>query len=266
MLKADTTVWHNLQQDALLKLLDSHSDQGLSETDAQARQKKFGQNLLTPRRGKGPFRLFLSQFHQPLVYILIVSGMTTAFLQEWVDSSVIFCVVLVNAIIGFVQEANALRAIDALSRALNISATVMRNGERRVIPASELVPGDRVFLQSGDKIPADLRLLQSRDLQIDESALTGESVPVEKKPACLDANTLLADRSNMAYSSTLVTFGSGLGVVVETGDNTEIGLINRMIASATDLDTPLTKKMTRFSHILLWVIIGFAVVTFSVGV
>lgn len=258
--------WHNRTPEELLSQLGADPTSGLNEQAVENRLQQFGPNRLTPRRGKSPLILFLSQFHQPLVYILILSGAITAFLGEWVDSSVIFGVVLVNAIIGFIQEANALKAIDALAKALNISSTVIRNGERRVIPAAELVPGDIVSLQSGDKIPADLRLLQCRELQIDESALTGESVPVEKRPGILDKATVLAERSNMAHSSTLVTYGSAIGLVVETGDRTEIGLINRMITSATDLETPLTKKISQFSHLLLWVIIDLAVITFAVGV
>lgn len=263
---SEKSSWHSLSSDTLLSVLDTDLKKGLSENEAEQRLAQYGQNRLTPPRGKSPFKLFLSQFHQPLVYILLLSGSITASLQEWVDSSVIFGVVLVNAFIGFIQEANALRAIDALSRVLNINCTVLRDEQRRIIPANELVPGDIVILQSGDKIPADLRLLHCRELQIDESALTGESVPIEKHSPTLNANTLLADRINMAYSSTLATFGSGLGVVVETGDRTEIGLINRMIANATDLDTPLTQKMSQFSHLLLWLIVDFAVLTFAVGV
>ncbi|MBS4051064.1 MAG: cation-transporting P-type ATPase [Methylomonas sp.] len=266
MSKSKQTPWHSLPINKVLTELNSDSTLGISEAEAQSRLKHFGPNLLTPRRGKGPIKLFLSQFHQPLVYILLLSAATTALLQEWVDSGVIFGVVLVNAVIGFIQEANALRAIDALSRVLSINSTVIRAGQKRSLPAVDLVPGDLVVLQSGDKIPADLRLLQCRELQIDESALTGESIPVGKRPAELEISTLLADRYNMAYSSTLVTFGNGLGVVVETGDHTEIGLINSMIASATDLDTPLTKKMAQFSHFLLWLIVDFAVLTFAVGV
>ncbi|OAI04365.1 cation-transporting P-type ATPase [Methylomonas methanica] len=260
------TSWHHLSPEALQTRLQVDIQQGLSETEAQRRLGQYGPNRLTPRRGKSPLRLLLEQFHQPLVYILLVAAAVTAFLQEWVDSSVIFGVVLVNAIIGFIQEANALKAIDALSRVLTITSTVLRDGQRRAISADELVPGDVVLLQSGDKVPADLRLLQIRELQIDESALTGESVPVEKRLATLEVATVLADRCNMAYSSTLVTYGSGLGVVVESGDSTEIGLINRMIASATDLETPLTQKISQFSRLLLWVIVGLAVVTFAVGV
>lgn len=265
-MKPQKTDWHSLSAEELLKTLQVEAQQGLSETEVQKRLETYGQNKLTPRKGKNPLLLFLLQFHQPLVYILIISATITAFLQEWVDSSVIFGVVIVNAIIGFIQEANALRAINALAQGLNISSTVLRAGQRRQISASELTPGDIVFLQSGDKVPADLRLLQIRELQIDESALTGESVPVEKQIGLLDTATVLADRNNMAYSSTLVTYGSGLGVVVETGDRTEIGLINRMIASATDLETPLTQKISQFSQLLLWVIVDCAVITFAVGV
>ena len=263
---SEKTPWHSLPTETLLESLTTDVKHGLSENEAKHRLTQYGQNRLTPRRGKGPLKLLLSQFHQPLIYILLLSGSITAFLQEWVDSSVIFGVVLVNAVIGFIQEANALRAIDALSDVLNVSCTVLRDDRRRIIAANDLVPGDIVMVQSGDKVPADLRLLQCRELQIDESALTGESVPAEKNSALLNASTLLTDRNNMAFSSTLVTYGSGLGIVVETGDNTEIGLINRLITSATDLDTPLTKKMSQFSYLLLWLIVDFAVLTFAVGV
>ncbi|MGZ4999900.1 MAG: cation-transporting P-type ATPase [Methylomonas sp.] len=265
-MKNRETSWHSLPSEAVLKSLRVQLLQGLNETDVLQRLDEFGANRLTPKRGKSPLRLLLSQFHQSLIYILLISAATTAYLEEWVDSSVIFGVVIINAVVGFTQEANALKAIDALSRALNISATVLRDGKRQVISASELVPGDLVFLQSGDKVPADLRLLQARELRIDESALTGESLPAEKQLDALSESTVLADRSNMAFSSTLVSYGTALGVVVETGDRTEIGLINRMIASATDLETPLTQKISQFSQILMWVIIGCAVLTFAVGV
>ncbi len=258
--------WHSVSPETLLTGLSANEKVGLAQTEVQQRLIDNGANRLTPRRGKGALLLFFSQFHQPLVYILLLSGAVTAFLQEWVDSSVILGVVFVNAIIGFIQEANALKAINALAQALNISATVLRDGQRRTVSASDLVPGDIVYLQSGDKVPADLRLLQCRELQIDESALTGESVPVQKRPATLDESTGLADRTNMAYSSTLVTYGTSLGIVVETGDRTEIGLINKMIGSATELETPLTVKMSQFSLLLLWVIVGMAVLTFAVGV
>ncbi len=257
--------WHELAETQALKALNADALEGLSTQESKDRQARFGANRLTPRKGKHPLLLFLSQFHDPLIYILLVSALITGSLKSWVDASVIFGVVFLNAIIGFIQEFNALRAIDALSRALSISAAVLRDGVRQVVPAMELVPGDIVFLQSGDKVAADLRLIKLRDLQIDESALTGESVPVEKHTQSLAADTVLAERRNMAYSSTLVTYGAGVGMVVETGDRTEIGRINQMIAEATELETPLTHKIRQFSHLLMWFILGLALLTFLAG-
>lgn len=191
--------------------------------------------------------MFLQQCHQPLVYILLVAALVTFLLKEWVDSGVIFGVVLVNAVVGFIQESKALKAIEALARSMEGSATVVRAGKKIKIPSTEVVPGDLVLLQSGDKVPANLRFLRTRELQIDESALTGESVPVQKQPERLAQKTVLADHTNMAYSSTLVTYGTGAGLVVATGDGTEIGQINALIASADTLATPLTRKITQFS-------------------
>jgi Ca2+-transporting ATPase len=265
-MKSQKTHWHHLPPETLTTDLQVDIGQGLSEAQAEQRLKQYGANRLTPQRGKSPWRLLFEQINQPLVYILLIAAAITGFLEEWVDSSVIFGVVLVNTIIGFIQESNALKAIDALSRILTVISTVLRNGQRRSIPATELTIGDVVLLQSGDKVPADLRLLQIRELQIDESALTGESVPVEKQLKVLSAETVLADRANMAYSSTLVTYGSGLGIVVEVGDNTEIGLINSMLSQTVELETPLTQKISQFSKLLLRVIIGLAAVTFAVGV
>ncbi len=205
------------------------------------------------------------QFHQALVYILLVAIGVKLYLDDWVAAGVIFGVVLLNAIIGFVQEGKALSALAALSHALKTEATVLRSGEKQRIDARELVSGDIVLLQSGDKVPADMRLLNSRELQIDESALTGESVPVSKLVSVLGHDTLLADRTNMLYSSTLVTYGTGQGVVVAIGDDTEIGRISELISSAEVLATPLTRKIAKFSHILLFVILSLATITFFVG-
>jgi len=257
--------WHHIPTDSVPELLNVDPARGLDEDEAGRRLERHGPNRLTPKKGKSAILLFLSQFHNPLIYILLISSVVTGFLKGWVDSAVIFGVVFVNAVIGFVQEMNALRSIEALARSLSISAAALRDGIRRVIPAVDLAPGDIVFLQSGDKVPADLRLLRARELQIDESTLTGESVPVEKTFDPLPADTLLADRSNMAYSSTLVSYGTGVGIVVETGDHTEIGRINRMISEAGELETPLTRKIGHFSRLLMWFIIGLAVLTFLAG-
>lgn len=258
--------WHSLDIDQLLITFKTDLNIGLNDEQVKQGLEKFGSNRLTVKHGKSKWALLASQFNQPLVYILLISAVVTASLQEWVDAGVIFGVVLINALIGFVQEANALKAIDALSHSLNKTATVLRNGQKRLIASSELVPGDLVFLQSGDKVPADLRLLQLRNLRIDESILTGESVAVEKQLTNLAKDTVLAERSNMAFASSLVTYGTGLGIVVATGDLSEIGLINRLIASVDDLETPLTRKISQFSQWLLWIIVGCALLTFAVGV
>ncbi len=246
-------------------LLDSSFEKGLTSKETADRQERFGPNALTAREEVGPVKRFLLQCHQPLVYILLIAGITTLLLQEWVDAIVIFSVVLVNACIGFIQESKALKAIDALSRTMSSEATVIRDGVKKVIPASELVPGDIVVLISGSKVPADLRLFHNRELQIDESMLTGESLPVEKTSDTIDQDIVLADRKNLAFSSTLVTFGTGKGVVVATGNDTEIGRISQLINAAEVLETPLTRKIAQFSHTLVYIILGMALLTFLVG-
>lgn len=164
--------------------------------------------MITQKKGTSPVVLFLLQFHQPLVYILLAAAVVTRILREGVDAGVIFGVVLVNAIIGFIQEAKAVKAIEALAQSLTTMATVIRGGVRRQIPVLELVHGDIVLLQSGDKLPADVRLFVSRELQVNESTLTGKTVPVQKQSGVLPHDTLLADRLNMAYSSTLAPMAS----------------------------------------------------------
>jgi Ca2+-transporting ATPase len=251
--------------EGVIEALRTHGKDGLNEAAVAELRRQYGKNALTPKKGKGPLTRLLLQFHAPLVYILIAAGATTALLGEYIDASVIFGVVLVNAVVGFIQEAKALTAIDSLARALSRTATVLRGGVQRDIEAEDLVPGDIVLLQSGDKVPADMRLIRTRDMLLDESALTGESVPVEKSPGDLPSDTALADRENMAYSSTLVTYGTGRGIVTATGDRSEVGRISTMIASAPEVETPLTKRISRFSNILLVVIVILAALTFGIG-
>ncbi|MEW8041757.1 MAG: cation-transporting P-type ATPase [Candidatus Thiodiazotropha endolucinida] len=258
-------LWHHLPADEVEKLLETSATKGLDIFELEHRHAHFGPNRLTPQKGKGPLELFFLQFHQPLIYILLAAALITFLLQEWVDSGVIFGVVLVNAIVGFIQESKALKAIEALAKSMEGSATVVRAGKKTVVPSSDVVPGDLVLMQSGDKVPADLRLVHSRELQIDESTLTGESVPVQKRTEQLVQETVLADRHNMAYSSTLVTHGTGAGLVVATGDSTEIGHINALISSAEILATPLTRKITQFSGVLLWIILVLAGLTILAG-
>jgi cation-transporting P-type ATPase F len=279
--------WHHLPADEVLELLNSDAQRGLDLFEIQHRRQRFGPNALTPRRGRSPLVRFLHQFNNPLIYILLAASVITAVLKDVTDALIIFAAVLVNAVIGFVQETRAEQAIEALAlvnavigfvqetraeqaiealaQRMSAEATVTRAGHTERVPAADLVPGDIVLLAAGDRVPADLRLLRTRDLQTDESALTGESLPVQKDAECLPADVGIGDRCNMAYSSSLVTSGQGQGIVVATGDSTEIGRISQLIASATDLATPLTRKIAQFSHLLLYVILALAALTMLVG-
>ena len=257
--------WHHLAAEEVVARHKTNVSRGLSATEAAEQRRRHGPNVLTARRGHGSLVRFLLQFHQPLIYILLVAAGVTAVLEDWIDAGVILGVVLVNAVVGFLQEGKALKAIEALGKTLVTEATVIRDGHRDRIDSTTIVPGDIVLLQSGDKVPADLRLVRSRDLQIAEAALTGESVPVEKSLALLGAEVPLADRKNMAYASTLVTYGQGTGVVVAIGDGTEVGRISRLIASADDIQTPLTRLIARFSNLLLVLILVVAAANFAIG-
>ncbi|WP_394367968.1 cation-transporting P-type ATPase [Pontibacter aquaedesilientis] len=258
--------WHSIAAEEALELLDVSAQEGLTEEEAQQRQQRYGLNVMTPKKQQSAFVRFLLQFHQPLIYILLAATVVTFTLEEYIDSAVIFAVVFINAIIGYVQETKALAAIDALARSMTAKAQVIRNGNRQNIKAQELVPGDIVLVQSGDKFPADVRLLQVRDLKVDESALTGESVAVEKKTQPVAKDDVLGDRFSMGFASTVVTYGQARGLVVGTGDHTEVGKIQKAISGAQDLETPLTKKIKEFSQLLLWVILGLAAAVFAVEI
>ncbi len=257
--------WHHESADEVTTVLSTNPAKGLSSSEANERLERFGPNSVTAKKQQGALIRLLLQFHQPLIYILIAAAVVTLFLREWADSAVIFGVVIVNAVIGFVQESKAEKAIESLRVMMTTQANVLRDGKWISIDSVDLVAGDIVKLSSGDKVPADVRLLTCRDLQVDESALTGESVPVQKKEGVLDPETILADRRNMAYAGTLVTYGQAEAVIVATGDQTETGRISELIASAVDLSTPLTKKIASFSKVLLMAILILAAATFAVG-
>jgi len=238
---------------------------GLSSAEAAERQQRFGLNRITARRGTPAWLKFVQQFNQPLVYILLVAVAVTALLGEWVDSAVIFVVVIVNAIVGFLQEAKAEKAIASLSNMVTTHATVRRDAGKQRVHSDALVPGDIVLLQSGDRVPADMRLVHIKGLQVDESALTGESVPVHKALEPVASDTMLGDRRNMAYTGALVTAGYGEGIVCVTGDHTQTGHIATLISEAVDLATPLTRKIAQFSRLLVWAILALAAATFAIG-
>ncbi len=259
-------LWHSIEVNDVLKEFNTNSQTGLKSGEIKDRQQKYGKNVLTQKKGDGPIKRFFLQFHNCLLYVLIISGFITLFLHELADCSVIFGVVLINAIVGFIQESKALKSLEALAKSMTTQAVVLRDGQRMHIDSSEVVPGDILYFISGDKVAADVKLISSRDLQINESALTGESLPVEKNINTLQSSTVLADRKNMLYASTLVTYGSGKGVVVSTGDNTEVGKISQLISSTDALDTPLTQKMSKFSTFLVYLIMSMAIVTFIFGI
>ncbi|WP_024547094.1 HAD-IC family P-type ATPase, partial [Picosynechococcus sp. NKBG15041c] len=256
---------HELSEANTLQALQSNAESGLSPEEVARRYEAYGWNELTFKGGKPAWFRFLLQFHQPLLYILIIAGTVKAFLGSWTNAWVIWGVTLINAIIGYVQEAKAEGAIASLAKAVTTEATVLRDGSTLRIPSKDLVPGDVVLLTSGDKVPADLRLLKVRNLQVDESALTGEAVPVEKALGTLAPETPLGDRLNMAYAGSFVTFGQGKGVVVATANRTEIGQISQSMERQVSLTTPLTRKFTKFSHSLLYVILTLATLTFAIG-
>jgi Ca2+-transporting ATPase len=266
MQSPDNEQWHQLSEDLVLERWSSNQTEGLDPDEAEERLTRHGPNTITTQKRQSSLTRFLLQFHQPLIYILIVSGIITALLNEWVDSGVIFGVVLANALVGHLQESKAVGALAALAKTMTSEATVLRKGIETRLDAALVVPGDIILLESGDKVPADLRILHEKGgLQIDESALTGESLPVEKSSPPLAPETELAGRRNMAYASTLVTHGQGRGIVVATGDQTEVGRISGLISSAKELETPLTRKITAFSHLLMYMILLLAGVTIIVG-
>ncbi|MBW4565753.1 MAG: HAD-IC family P-type ATPase [Mojavia pulchra JT2-VF2] len=259
------TVWHGLNISDAIARLQSDAEYGLSNATAKHLLTQLGANELTAKKSKPWWWKFLLQFNQPLLIILLCAGLVKAVTGSFVNAGVIWGVTTTNAIIGFIQESKAESAIAALAKAITTEATVIRNGQKIRVPSRELVPGDIVLLTSGDKVPADLRLIQVRNLQIDESALTGESVAVEKNTAILKPDTALAERKNMAYAGGFVTFGQGTGIVVATGNATETGRISQLMEQHTNISTPLTRKFDKFSQSWLYMVLGLATLCFVVG-
>ena len=256
---------HAQAAEAVLSQWGSNLDGGLDAAEVAHRHGRYGWNELPEVKGQPVWLKLLLQFNQPLIYILLAAGLIKALLASWTNALVIWAVAVINAVIGFVQEARAEGAIAALARSVSTETTVLRDGQTLTIASRELVPGDVVLLAAGDKVPADLRLLAGRDLQIDESGLTGESLPVAKDPAPLPADTPLADRRCMAYAGSFVTFGQGRGVVVATGEASEMGEISRSLQKRVSLSTPLTRRFASFSRVLLYFILAVAALTLAIG-
>ncbi|MEC9342024.1 MAG: HAD-IC family P-type ATPase [Pseudomonadota bacterium] len=253
----ETEPWHQLAADEVLGRLDT-APGGIGEEEAAARLERHGANRLPRPRRRSVVMRFLGHFHNILIYVLIACALVTATLGHLVDTAVILAVVLANAVIGFVQEGRAERAVDAIRHLLAPKANVLRAGTRRTLEAEDLVPGDVVLLEAGDRVPADLRLFQVNGLHVQEAVLTGESVPTEKRTAAIAGSPPLGDRVCMAYSGTLVASGLARGVVVATGTRTEIGRISGMLGQVEMLTTPLVQQMNRFARWLTVVILVVA--------
>ena len=258
--------WHELTAQTALNQLAVDPAQGLAADEAARRLARFGPNQLPAKARRPAWLRLLSQFHNVLIYVILASALVTAILGPWIDTGVLLAAVIVNAVIGFIQEGNAEASLDAIRRMLSLQCSVLRAGQRRPLPAEQLVPGDIVTLVSGDKVPADLRLIAAKGLRADEAALTGESVPADKslEPAAPDA--ALGDRHCLLFSGTLVVSGVATGVVIGTGRDTELGRVSSLIESVDTVATPLTLQVAAFSRWLAGVIVLLSLFTFLFGV
>jgi len=257
--------WHALDTTATLDRLDS-SPTGLSSDEAERRLTECGPNALPRPPSDRWWGRLLRQFHNLLLYVMLGAAVITAFLEHWIDTGVLLAAVVINALLGFVQEGRAESALDSIRAMLAPRARVRRDGRLVDLPAAELVPGDVVRLVSGDRVPADLRLIRVRELRIDEAALTGESVPVDKTSHPVEADSELGDRRSAAYAGTVAVFGQGDGVVTATGINTELGRINALLAGIPKSTTPLLRQIDRFARWLAVVILAVAAATFVIGI
>jgi magnesium-transporting ATPase (P-type) len=257
--------WHAVDADEVAPRLDTDLGSGLTEAVARRRRHEVGPNRLAEAEPTPWWATLLSQFRSPLIYILMAAGVITVALGEYLDAAVIAAVLVLNAGIGFAQERKAEASVLALMQLVSPTARVVRDGAQRTIESADLVPGDVVLLESGGRVPADVRLVTTTSVEIDESLLTGESVPVDKHPDVLPADTALADRANMAFSGAIVARGRATGVVVATGDGTELGRIAEQVRATAALRSPLQERMTRFAHLIGAVIVVAAALTFGLG-
>jgi magnesium-transporting ATPase (P-type) len=263
--QSDFTPWHAIAVDEVIRRLDTNVQSGLSAANVQQRLEKYGHNRLPEGRKQGPFKRFLLQFNNILVYVLLAAGFVKLMVGLWLDASIILAVVVLNALLGFFQEGKAEKALDSIRNMLSAEARTVRGGETRLVPSEDLVPGDIVLLESGDKIPADLRLIDVKNLRTEEAALTGESVPIDKTTERVAERATVGDREGMAFSGTLVASGRGTGIVVATGDTTELGRINQMMAAVSALETPLLRQIKKFGYAITAVIGVVSVIVFAFG-
>ncbi|WP_437878004.1 cation-translocating P-type ATPase [Sorangium sp. So ce513] len=256
--------WHSLPADEALSRSES-AETGLAADEAARRLQDVGPNVIQRAKGDGALKLLFRQINDPLIYVLLASAALAMIMGEVIDGSVVLAVVVLNTAIGFFQELRAGKAIEALAGMVPQSATVVRDGQRCVIPAADVVPGDVIVLEAGDKVPADARLLSVRNLHVDESALTGESLPVDKQLDVVPEDAGVGDRKNLAFGGTLVTSGNATAVVVATGGKTELGRISSMLHEATEIETPLTRSMAKVGRVLTIAIVAVALLIVGVA-
>ncbi|XXY47878.1 HAD-IC family P-type ATPase [Sorangium sp. So ce269] len=256
--------WHSLPASEALSRIESATS-GLAIDEAARRLKDVGPNVIQRAKGDSALKLLFRQINDPLIYVLLASAALAMIMGEAIDGSVVLAVVVLNTAIGFVQELRAGKAIEALAGMVPQSATVVRGGERSVIPAADVVPGDVVVLEAGDKVPADARLLSVKNLHVDESALTGESVPSDKHIDVVQEDAGVGDRKNLTFGGTLVTSGTATAVVIATGGATELGRISSMLHEATEIETPLTRSMAKVGRVLTIAIVAVALLIVGVA-
>jgi Ca2+-transporting ATPase len=257
--------WHQMDSGEVLEALRT-SDQGLSSNSATALLKQFGPNQLEEKQKKTIIMMFLDQFRDFMILVLIFAAIISGVIGELSDTIAIVVIVVLNAVIGFVQEFRAEKALAALKKMAAPTANVFRDGVLASIPSEQVVPGDIVLLEAGAVLPADLRLLEVHQLKVEEAALTGESVPVEKEVAALPDDVPIAERKNMAFKGTIASYGRGRGVVVTTGMRTELGRIATMLQEEEEVKTPLQKRLARFSKNLAVIVLIICAIVFGVGV
>src|SRR5271165_4976287 len=261
----EAVAWHAVAVDEVVERLHTNPATGLDTGEASQRLTKYGPNRLPEGKKEGPWKRFLHQFNNILVYVLLGAGFVKLMIGLRLDAAIILGVVVINALLGFIQEGKAEKALDSIRNMLSAEARTLRGGETRLIPSEELVPGDIVLLESGDKVPADLRLVNVKNLRTEEAALTGESVPIDKTTDAVANKATIGDREGMAFSGTLVASGRGTGIVVATGPDTELGHINQMMASVSTLETPLLRQIKKFGYTITAVLGVVCVVVFAYG-
>ena len=261
----DGNPWHAMPAEDAERELGVDPARGLDPAEAASRLKTYGPNRLPEGKKRGPVLRFLSQFNNVLIYVLLVAAFIKLMLSLWLDASIIFAVVVLNSLLGFVQEGRAEKALDSIRNMLSAEARTLRGGETRMIAAEDLVPGDVVMLESGDRIPADLRIVEAKNLRTEEAALTGESVPTEKTTDPVAAKATVGDRNNMAFSGTMVVSGRATGIVTATGASTELGRINQLLAGVSALETPLLRQIKTFGYVITAVISVVGVLLFAWG-